>query len=1306
MNNTKKEPPKSKNMYDVNSYSDRELLDILDLTNPSDRELEAKIIFLINKYKNMQNDSGDELVKFFEDIYNHFFETSDDESIVEGMDDIGEKLEEDEYNELIEDQGTSEDILNKLKTDDEGKSITYLDTSQAKIGKVTKYKDALETSYTKELEYPEGTLNPLLQQTVKRVVTIDSQYRQDKRSPTTDFTLNLSETLKDVVSMKLYSVEIPYVWWTINSSFGSNFFVLKGNVPGIDNGNHDYQIEITPGNYKPGELSNAINNSITSIKKTYTDVDFGTTDVSYNPYDSLITTKTEIYKQYNETSYYLHFPGWTTPDPSANDLDPSANDLVEYFNLRSASIPGFLGFKEETYNFISLNGENTLPLLSNQDDDFKYSITSANNSFTVEKFVRVPGSTAEIIDLSIVVTLSLTSEKSYTRTAIHDNLTKVISENQYLNDESKIERIDKGSNSYFKMSIKANRLTTNNIPNSKIRIIFPNETTTPLIWTGSSSCFKFIEKETVLNDILSEVSPLVQQTDQFQVTTSPYIYLKNIEPGYDVSSNDYRIDIPNSDTLYNVNFYIQEINKRIMDVSNGEILSSTNTYLDDPGRFHMQFDILRTVTTGKYKIDFAGTIFETVMGLNEYYELDEGINIIDTNFDYLNSYVMPTNRLLTVSAKNNDNCVGSDLSYTLYSSNNNGTIGSGALFKEINKLFDNFQDESNQYIFAGSSLGINVTDENVVEAKLTLNINKQLSEGTYSVQFLEDVSYAITNTIFQLEQGDSIDIGGETLPYVKYDSETNTTVLVNDEESLNIGILRDKGFLGTVELAAITDDVMTYEINIENDTSYTIDSPYLMYISVATPDIIEPDYGRSALYNSPIPYGYLIPSPSSSSYDSLSDLQTAINAEFSRFQDLTGSNVEIIPSTTDGNTAIIKLSLRIQQRYYFNSWNKHVNIDHAMIDNAFPLLNSQIPSVYDVNRQFTDISFSDTDENGNTVLGIKSNSYIQQNLITLNEGTNKIEIIAYEEGVLAPENNIIIELPIKSGNNDIRYTRDMLLAAINNSFVGTDASESLVTVTTIEGTEYVNLRITVNKEYRAKDYRISFFDPYSFVKCYQGVSSVRNTTWDSTLGWILGYREFTVYNLSNYESTDGSSVISITADTGISTELFNYFMLCIDDYNQSHLNDGLVTITSRDTGTSLPSYALKNNFVCDPVTGEKVYNTQTKTNNNNLTQNQVIAIEAQANSSSSESVSSKVYGATPFVSDVFGVIPLKLSGNNNGDTIVEFGGTLQNQERQYFGPVNLRRMSVKLVSDRGNVVDFNNANWSFSLICEQLYKPQ
>ena len=89
----------------------------------------------------MQNDSGDELVIFFEGIYNHFFETSDeDESIIEGMDDIGEQLTKDEYDELIADQGTSEDIIDILKTED---TNGFVETSQAKMDKVT--------NYTKEL---------------------------------------------------------------------------------------------------------------------------------------------------------------------------------------------------------------------------------------------------------------------------------------------------------------------------------------------------------------------------------------------------------------------------------------------------------------------------------------------------------------------------------------------------------------------------------------------------------------------------------------------------------------------------------------------------------------------------------------------------------------------------------------------------------------------------------------------------------------------------------------------------------------------------------------------------------------------------------------------------------------------------------------------------------------------------------------------------------------------------------------------------------------------------------------------------
>ena len=1269
----------NENIYDVKSYSDNELYDILDLTNPSDRELEAKILLLIDKYS---SESNTELKTFFEDIYNHFFEESDvDNSLIE---------ESDEDIDEIEDK-TNNIILSELN------NANYLDTSKDRYDKVI--------TYSKDLEHASGQLNPLLQQTVQRVITIDSQYRPDKRTPPTDFTINLSEPLKDIVSIKLYSVEIPYTWWTIKDGFGSNFYILKGNVPGIDNGNHDYQIEITPGNYSPSELALELNESITKLKNVHTDVSFGATSIDYNKYNSKITTTTEIYKQYNEMSYTLNFPGWTTPDP-VNDIN--------YFPNRILSIPSFLGFKNPSYSFFKLDGMNELPLTTSQDTNTKYLLRSTNNFFTVEKFIRVPNSTEEIIDKTIIVTLTLPINVSYTRLSLFLNLQEVILNNEFLSIESGIRRINKENNSYFELKIKPNRNTTNNLPNSKIRIKFPTEEITVLtpqkIWTGMSSSFKFTDLNTVINDIRSEISPLTQQSDQFTVTTSPYIHIKSIVTGYDVSINDYKIDIPNTDISYNVTTYLDAINNRLVDLSMGEISSLSNMSIDLSGRCKLQLDILRTINSDKYRLDLSESILNSVLGF-ESANLVNGTNTFTSTIPLQNSYTTQTNKILTVSAKNDDNYVSSSLKYELLLEDT-GVIGSGRLFQEINNQLNTFTDSYGEYIFAGSSLDVVVinnseTNKRDIELTLNINVNKQLSEDGYSVQFLEDVSYNISNSEFQLEQG-ILNVGDENVPVLKYNLFTGKEHLSTvTHENLNVGIMRNKGFLGSDNLIVLTNNTLEYTIDIVGMNNYVIDADYLMYISVASMHTITPDYGRSANHTSSNPYGYLIPSPSTLTYNDLDSLAVALQNQILLFSDLTGSTITI--ENNENTTATIKLNLVINQSYYFDSWNKHLNIDYAMIDNSFPLLNSNIPSVYDINREYTDISYSFTDELGRTALGIKNNSRISQNLITLNDSTNKIELLPFEEGVIADENKLIIELPIREGSENIRYTRDMLLNSINNALIGTVGEESIINVITEEGIEYVDFNITINKEYRAKDYRISFFDEYSFSKCSIGVNSIQNTTWDTTLGWILGYREYTIYNLSNYISDN--HVISIVADTGISTELFNYFLLCIDDYNQSHLNDGLVTITTRDTEQPLPSYATRTNFICDPATGEKIYNTEVRKDNNKLTEKQIASLVSKVNTSSSETnlltgnVSSKVYGSTPFVSDVFGVIPMKLSGLTNGQSVVEFGGTLQNQERQYFGPVNLKRMSIKLVSDRGNIVDLNNANWSFSLICEQLYKP-
>jgi hypothetical protein len=165
----------------------------------------------------------------------------------------------------------------------------------------------------------------------------------------------------------------------------------------------------------------------------------------------------------------------------------------------------------------------------------------------------------------------------------------------------------------------------------------------------------------------------------------------------------------------------------------------------------------------------------------------------------------------------------------------------------------------------------------------------------------------------------------------------------------------------------------------------------------------------------------------------------------------------------------------------------------------------------------------------------------------------------------------------------------------------------------------------------------------------------------------------------------------------------------LDDFNQNHTNDGLVTITTTEKSIPLPSYAKRSDFVCDPTSGTHLYTGITSIGSNNLTQNQIYSITEIMNSNVNASslygnVSTNNFSYGPFITDVLAVIPIKTMGVINGQTIIVDGGTLQTQNRKYFGPINLNRLKITLYDDRGHVVNLNNSNWSFTLLVDQIYK--
>ncbi|NBP66260.1 MAG: hypothetical protein EBU66_16615, partial [Bacteroidetes bacterium] len=174
-----------------------------------------------------------------------------------------------------------------------GKNGAYVDrTNKVKIFRdenghyqMKQKKIGIANSYV--IPVAQGTTNPILRNTLTRIINIDSQFRQsafpyttDPTSPTsaTSFTVVLTEPLTNVTSLKLNSINIPYTWYAVDSTVGNNVMYVDLNT-GV-NGVHT--ITVANGNYTPTALVAAIRRQIGLNSYLY-----GSIDISYNTVNGL-----------------------------------------------------------------------------------------------------------------------------------------------------------------------------------------------------------------------------------------------------------------------------------------------------------------------------------------------------------------------------------------------------------------------------------------------------------------------------------------------------------------------------------------------------------------------------------------------------------------------------------------------------------------------------------------------------------------------------------------------------------------------------------------------------------------------------------------------------------------------------------------------------------------------------------------------------------------------------------------------------------------------------------------------------------
>jgi hypothetical protein len=263
--------------------------------------------------------------------------------------------------------------------------------------------------------------------------------------------------------------------------------------------------------------------------------------------------------------------------------------------------------------------------------------------------------------------------------------------------------------------------------------------------------------------------------------------------------------------------------------------------------------------------------------------------------------------------------------------------------------------------------------------------------------------------------------------------------------------------------------------------------------------------------------------------------------------------------------------------------------------------------------------------------------------------------------------------------------------------------------------------------------QIIFYDFTGFLQCSTKCKSNTNHYFNNTLGWIMGYK-------LPYVSVDisGNSASSILDLNGT-----KYLILVIDDYNQNHVNNSLVSIAQYSNTLKIPSYyspdipytcltqtpaqqAKNLQNLVDEVVLQSVLNDQTVNAQNGLliagkyheeyTSTPIMLPSAPRTLTSAQlytinSINSNNNNLTnylakaPTSSDILAIIPVKTSvGVPTGSLLVEFSGSLQDSSRTYFGPVNIERMAVKLIDDKGNVLNLNGNDWCVTLVCECLYQ--
>ena len=248
--------------FDIENYNIEELISILGLSEEIPLTNE-KIVTTVSKLKerftdnkNLNNEQQEHFISFFDEIQQKLLSNKK----IETVNDI--------FDEKLEKKMTIDDYHTRDRVPRVNKMLPNNVIAEQRIVGLENINPMPFEAFAKDYK------NPLLRNTSKRLVTIDSSFRtimsdttvfcpnqelnfatNTKLETSTNFTVNLVPPIKNVMEIAFDSAYIPHTWYNFASDYGTNtFFESKEQTDASGNKVYEYPIKrsIKEGNYVDG----------------------------------------------------------------------------------------------------------------------------------------------------------------------------------------------------------------------------------------------------------------------------------------------------------------------------------------------------------------------------------------------------------------------------------------------------------------------------------------------------------------------------------------------------------------------------------------------------------------------------------------------------------------------------------------------------------------------------------------------------------------------------------------------------------------------------------------------------------------------------------------------------------------------------------------------------------------------------------------------------------------------------------------------------------------------------------------------